>query len=86
MTIRVYAARKGWPVDQVRVSLKHSRIYAEDCVDCETQTGKVDKIDRSLSLFGNLDEAQRMKLLEIADKCPVHRTLEGEIKIGTVLS
>ena len=83
MTLRMYADRKGWPLEGVRVSLDHGRIHAEDCSDCAKKEGKVDEISRELTLSGPLDEAQRERLLEIADMCPVHRTLENEIKIRT---
>ncbi len=85
MTVRMYAARKEWPLEGVEVSLVHDRIHAQDCEDCESKEGKVDRIARQLTLKGPLDPAQRTKLLEIADKCPVHRTLTNEIKIETVL-
>ena len=81
MTVRMYAERKGWALGQVEVALKHDKIHAEDCAECETKVGKLDKIERSLKLTGDLDEAQRTKLLEIADKCPVHRTLHSEVVI-----
>ena len=84
MTLRLYANQKGLPLERVSVSLKHSRIHAADCETCETKEGKVDRIDRILTLTGNLDAAQRKRLLEIADKCPVHRTLTSEIDILTV--
>lgn len=83
MTVRMYADRKGWPLRQVRVALRHSRIHAEDCAACETTSGRVDHIDRQLSFDGDLDDDQRQRLLEIADKCPVHRTLRSEIDIST---
>jgi putative redox protein len=83
MTLRMYADRKGWPLEGVSVALDHGRIHAEDCSDCATKEGKVDEISRELTLSGPLDEAQRERLLEIADMCPVHRTLENEIKIRT---
>jgi putative redox protein len=85
MTLALYARRKGWPLDGVTVRLKHSRIHAEDCADCETKEGKLDQIERELTLSGRLDDTQRAKLVEIADKCPVHRTLTSEIKIRTRL-
>ena len=66
--------------------LKHDKVYAADCAECETKDGKVDRIEREIELEGELDEAQRAKLLEIADKCPVHRTLHSEINIRTRLS
>ncbi|MEQ8604654.1 MAG: bifunctional alpha/beta hydrolase/OsmC family protein [Marivibrio sp.] len=86
MTIRMYADRKGWPLDYAAVRLQHEKVHAEDCADCETEGGKVDVIEREVTLEGELDAAQRAKLLEIADKCPVHRTLHGEIKVRTKLA
>ncbi len=83
MTIRLYADRKQIPLDRVKVALKHDRIYAADCKDCETKEGMVDHIDRVIALEGNLAPETRQRLLEIADKCPVHRTLTSEIKIRT---
>ena len=86
ITLRMYAERKGWPLERTTVTLKHDKIHAEDCAHCETQSGRLDRIERSLALEGALDEAQRAKLLEIADKCPVHRTLHAEVKIDTALA
>ncbi len=86
MTIRMYARRKKWPLDHVSVDVEHDKIHAEDCADCETREGKVDRFARRIAMTGALDEEQRAKLLEIADKCPVHRTLEGEIRITTTLA
>lgn len=85
MTIRMYAERKKFPLTRTTVELRHSRIYAADCADCETEEGMVDHIDRVIHLEGDLSEEQRARLLEIADKCPVHRTLTSEIHIKTVL-
>jgi putative redox protein len=85
MTVALYARRKQWPLDGVTVRLSHSRIHAADCADCETKEGKIDQIDRQIVLEGPLDATQRQRLLEIADKCPVHRTLTSEIKIRTRL-
>jgi putative redox protein len=84
MTLRLYANQKGLPLERVSVWLKHSRVHAADCETCETKEGKVDRIDRVLTMTGDLDAAQRKRLLEIADKCPVHRTLTSEIDIRTV--
>jgi putative redox protein len=81
MTLRLYAERKSIPLERTTVKLAHSRIYAADCEDCETKEGKVDQIDREILIEGNLDNATRARLLEIADMCPVHRTLTSEIKI-----
>jgi uncharacterized OsmC-like protein len=83
MTMAMYARRKGWPLERVAVELRHSKIHAEDCADCETRQGMLDRIDRDIRLVGPLSAEQRGKLLEIADKCPVHRTLTSEIKIRT---
>jgi putative redox protein len=86
MTLRMYATRKKLPLERVRVTLRHDRIHAEDCSDCETTEGRLDEIRRSITLQGDLDDAQRQRLLEIADRCPVHRTLTGEVKIRTALA
>jgi uncharacterized OsmC-like protein len=85
MTVRLYAQRKGWPLERVTVRLRHDKIHAQDCADCETKEGKIDQIDRQIVLEGPLDATQRQRLLEIADRCPVHRTLSSEIKIRTRL-
>jgi uncharacterized OsmC-like protein/alpha-beta hydrolase superfamily lysophospholipase len=84
MTLRLYAERKALPLKRVTVRLNHSRIHAADCADCETKEGMLDRIDRAITLRGALDAEQRRRLLEIADKCPVHRTLTSEIDIRTV--
>jgi uncharacterized OsmC-like protein len=84
MTIRLYADRKGLPLTRVEVKLRHSRIYAADCAECETREGMLDRIERAITLEGDLDAGQRAKLMEIADKCPVHRTLTSEVDIRTV--
>jgi uncharacterized OsmC-like protein/pimeloyl-ACP methyl ester carboxylesterase len=86
MTIRLYATRKGLPLERVSVELSHDKVHAADCAQCETKEGRVDRIERVLTLEGALDEAQRAKLLEIADKCPVHRTLHSEVVIATRLT
>ena len=83
MTLRLYADRKGWPLEGVRVDLRHEKIHATDCATCETQVGRIDRIERTVRLDGPLDDEQRKRLLEIADRCPVHRTLESEILIET---
>ena len=85
MTIRMYADLKRIPLDSVTVRLKHDKVHAQDCAECETKEGKIDRIDREIELSGKLDEAQRAKLLEIANKCPVHRTLHSETWIPTRL-
>lgn len=86
MTIRMYANRKKWPLERAVVRLRHDKIHAEDCADCETGDGRIDRIERTIELTGDLDDEQRARLLEIADKCPVHRTLESEVKVETVLA
>lgn len=86
MTVRMYANRKKWPLERVVVRLRHEKVHAEDCADCETKAGKIDQIDRVLELTGDLHAEQRDKLLEIADKCPVHRTLESEVEVTTKLA
>ena len=85
MTIRMYANRKGLPLTRVTVTLRHSKMHAQDCADCETTQGKIDLIERDVTLEGDLDDAERQRLLEIADKCPVHRTLTSENVIRTRL-
>ena len=84
MTLRLYAERKALPLEGVTVELRHSRIHAVDCENCETKEGMLDRIDRAITMRGTLDAEQRRRLLEIADKCPVHRTLTSEIDIRTV--
>ncbi len=83
MTMRLYADRKALPLDRVTVTLKHSKIHASDCAECDTKEGMLDQIDRVIAMDGGLDDEQRKKLMEIADKCPVHRTLTSEIRIVT---
>jgi putative redox protein len=85
MTVALYARRKQWPLGAVTVRLRHSKVYAADCASCETREGKLDRIEREVELLGTLEEAQRARLLEIANKCPVHRTLTSEIDIQTRL-
>jgi len=83
MTLRLYAARKGWPLEHVAVRLQHGRNHAEDCAECEGGERRVELITTEIALKGNLDEAQRQRLIEMADKCPVHRTLEGPLVLNT---
>lgn len=83
MTISFYARRKGWPLETVTVSLQHSKIHALDCAECETKVGKIDRIEREIQFTGALTAEQRAKLIEIADRCPVHQTLTSEIDIQT---
>jgi putative redox protein len=85
MTLHLYAIRKQWPLKQVIVRLRHARVYAEDCEGCEKSTAKIDRIERRIELIGPLDKTQQDRLLEIADQCPVHRTLTSKIDIRTAL-
>lgn len=86
MTIRMYAERKGIALADVRVRLAHTKIHADDCRECETRGGKVDQIVREITLVGDLTAAERERLFEIANRCPVHRTLTGEIRIVSRLA
>jgi putative redox protein len=86
MTLRLYADQKQWPLERVVVKLKHDKIHAADCAECETRDGRVDRIDREIEISGPLDAAQRQRLLEIANRCPVHRTLHSEVVIPTRLA
>ena len=85
MTLAMYARRKRWPLEAVTVQLRHSRIHAADCEACETKEGFLDHIQRDVQLTGSLSEEQRARLLDIANKCPVHRTLASEIHVQTRL-
>jgi uncharacterized OsmC-like protein len=85
MTVRMYAERKQWPLQGVQVSLSHARIHAEDCAQCETNVGMIDRIELEISLTGDLSEEQRGRLLDIANKCPVHRTLVSRTQIDVKL-
>jgi len=81
MTVALYARRKGWSLEAVTVRLSHSRIHAADCAKCETKTGRLDRVEWTLQFRGDLAPGQRTRLLEIAQMCPVHRTLRSEIHI-----
>ncbi len=85
MTIALYARRKGWPLTEVVVRLRHDRVHAEDCAECDTKQGMLDAIESEITLTGALSGEQRAKLLDIAERCPVHRTLTSEIRIRTRL-
>ena len=85
MTIRMYADHKGLPLTSVESTVVHDRVHADDCADCEHTTGRIDRFDRTLALTGDLDDAQRERLREIADRCPVDRTLDGQIEVHTTL-
>jgi putative redox protein len=86
MTVALYARRKGWPLQEVAVHLRHSRVHAVDCAECETTEGRLDRIDWSFQLTGELTGEQRTRLLEIAQRCPVHRTLISEIDVRPPVS
>jgi uncharacterized OsmC-like protein/alpha/beta superfamily hydrolase len=85
MTLRLYADRKDWPLDSVTVRLNHRKIDAADCQACETKEGRLDQVERQIELAGSLDDQQRARLLQVANRCPVHRTLKSEIVIKTEL-
>jgi putative redox protein len=84
MTVHLYAAQKKWPLEQVIVRLRQERVHVRDCADCEQPGAMVHRIEKAIELIGALDEAQRTRLLEIADRCPVHRTLTSRIEIRSV--
>jgi putative redox protein len=83
ITLRMYADRKGWDLEEVHVHLEQSRIYAKDCLDCDSEDGFVHIIEKNLKFIGDLTEEQKHRLLEISDKCPVNKTLSNEVKITT---
>lgn len=83
MTVRMYANRKDWPLERIRVTLQHKRIHAKDCAECEITRGFIDHIEIDIELVGDLDDAQRERLLQIAERCPVHQVLTSEIDIRT---
>ncbi|MDT8437442.1 MAG: alpha/beta fold hydrolase [Wenzhouxiangellaceae bacterium] len=85
MTLNMYARHKGIAVERVSCEVTHDRVHAEDCSDCEKTAGKVDRLVRRIRIEGDLDQAQRQRMLEIADRCPVHRTLENEIRVESEL-
>ncbi len=83
VTVRMYAERKGWPLESILVDVQHGRVHADDCAECETKKGMIDHIYKRVHLAGDLDEEQLDRLMSIADRCPVHRTLSSEIRIVT---
>lgn len=86
MTIKMYAGRKQWDLKEILVELSHSKVYAEDCDTCESPNSKIDRIERVITLTGTLDTKQRERLLDIANKCPVHKTLQSDIDVNTSLA
>ena len=86
ITVRMYADRKGWRLRHITVRLRHRRIHARDCAGCETRTGQLDQIERELQFEGELTDEQRARLLDIAERCPVHRTLHSEVLVSTAES
>lgn len=86
MTMRMYAERRKLPLEALTITLDHDKIHAEDCENCETKDGKLDRINIKISFTGNLSELDKAKLMEISEKCPVHRTLTSEIKIESALN
>ena len=85
MTLQMYAQHKKLPLRAATVRVQHGKVHAEDCADCESAAGKIDAFQRVLTLDGDLSTEQRQRMLEIADRCPVHKTLHGEIKVRTTL-
>jgi putative redox protein len=86
MTLRLYADRRKWPLQGVTVRLRHQRIHREDCVNCEEKEAYIEKVERTLELAGPLTEEQRGRLLDIAERCPVHRTLQRQMQVHTTLA
>ena len=86
MTLRLYADRRNWPLERARISLRHRKVHAQDCVDCVTKPAKMDVVDRVITLEGALTEEQRAKLLEIAERCPVQQTLGSKIQVNTKIA
>ena len=85
MTLRIYADRRKWPLERARISLIHRKVHAQDCIDCDKKATRMDVVDRVITLEGALTEEQRAKLLEIANRCPVHQTLQSKIEVNTTL-
>jgi putative redox protein len=86
MTLTLYARKKGWPLERVSVALTHARIHAADCKDCEQKTGRIERVERVLTLEGPLSDEQRARLLEIADKCPVLKTMLSQLEVKSRLA
>lgn len=86
MTLRMYAERKSWPLEQVDVQLRHAKVHRDDCEGCNESERKLDELRRAITLRGPLDDEQRRRLLGIADRCPVHRTLHSEVRVITTVT
>jgi len=86
MTLRIYADKRKWPLERAQVSLTHRKVHAKDCVDCVNKPAKMDVVERVITLDGALTEEQRTKLLEIAERCPVHQTFQSKIQVNTRLA
>jgi len=86
MTLRIYADRRKWPLERARVTLEHHKVHVQDCIDCDHKPTKMDVVDRVIVLEGALTEEQRAKLLEIAERCPVHQTFQSKIQVNTRLA
>jgi putative redox protein len=82
MTLRLYARRKGWPLEEVTVELEHAKVHAQDCADCEDEAGRLDRIQRRIRLRGRLDPVQVARLAEIARRCPIHKTLIAGVRVA----
>lgn len=85
MTLRMYADRKKWPLEEVRVHLQHSKVHEQDCENCDDENAKLDQVTREIELFGNLTTEQKERLIEIANKCPVHKSLHAGVQVKTKL-
>ena len=81
MTMRLFAERKGFPMERAQVTLRHQKVHAEDCADCETKNGRIDHIEVEIEVIGDMDASTRQKIAAVAEKCPVHKTLQGEVVI-----
>ena len=85
ITLRLYANRKKWDVSRIRVEVKYNQVYKEDCTDCEDKLQKIDQFDRFISIEGAIEDDQKKRLIEIANKCPIHKILDSENRINTYL-
>ena len=83
ITVQMYAERRRWPLEGVHVELSYAKVHADDCASCDTEVRTIERIEREISLLGDLSEEQRQRLMDIADKCPLHRTLTSQIEVRT---